>query len=118
MLRTLKRFILWDYARGSVQYDVMVGLILAFIFLTPRGIFRDQPKPKTVVMVAAEDGATVFWLDPELLEDSPEAERLARAESLIQAQARGKHFTLRRVEPIFDSEQDLKGYLAIAQPGK
>ncbi len=40
----LKRFILWDYPRGSRQYDVMVGLILAFIFLTPRDFFRDQPR--------------------------------------------------------------------------
>ena len=39
-----KRFILWDYARASWQYDVMVGIILAFIFLTPRDWFRDQPR--------------------------------------------------------------------------
>ena len=38
----LKRFILWDYPRASWQYDVMVGIILAFIFLTPREWFRDQ----------------------------------------------------------------------------
>ena len=25
----LKRFILWDFPRGSWQYDVMVGIILA-----------------------------------------------------------------------------------------
>ena len=36
----LKRFILWDFKRGSWQYDVIVGLILAFIFLTPREVFR------------------------------------------------------------------------------
>ena len=40
----LKRFILWDYPRASWQYDVMVGVILAFIFLTPRSWFRDQPR--------------------------------------------------------------------------
>ena len=27
----LKRFILWDYPRASWQYDVMVGVILAFL---------------------------------------------------------------------------------------
>ena len=29
----LKRFVLWDYARATWQYDVMVAIILAFIFL-------------------------------------------------------------------------------------
>ena len=27
----------WTYERGTWQYDVMVILILAFIFVTPRG---------------------------------------------------------------------------------
>ena len=32
----LKRFILWDFPRATWQYDVMVGIILAFIFLIDR----------------------------------------------------------------------------------
>src|SRR5438309_1891400 len=40
----LKRFILWDFPRASWQYDLIVALILAFIFLTPRDLFRDQPR--------------------------------------------------------------------------
>src|ERR1035438_1611358 len=32
----LKRFILWEYPRASWQYDVIVAIILAFVFLTPR----------------------------------------------------------------------------------
>ena len=55
----LKRFILWDYPRASWQYDVMVGLILAFIFLTPKTIFRDQPKAASVNII--RNG---FWIDP------------------------------------------------------
>ena len=31
----LKSYFYWTYARGSVPYDVMVSLILAFIFITP-----------------------------------------------------------------------------------
>ncbi len=31
----LKRFILWDYPRATWQYDVMVGIILVFVMLTP-----------------------------------------------------------------------------------
>ena len=28
----LKRFVLWDYARTTWQYDLIVGLILAGVF--------------------------------------------------------------------------------------
>jgi len=43
---TLKSYVWWTHERGSVHYDVMVTLILAFIFLTPRWIrYGDQPKP-------------------------------------------------------------------------
>ena len=42
--RKLGSFLWWVYPRGSIEYDVMVGIILAFIFLTPRGFFRDQPR--------------------------------------------------------------------------
>lgn len=35
MNRTLKSYFYWTYPRGSFHYDVMVTLILAFIFITP-----------------------------------------------------------------------------------
>lgn len=44
--RVLKSYIWWTHERGSVPYDVMVTLILAFIFLTPHWIdYGDRPKP-------------------------------------------------------------------------
>jgi len=115
-LASLKRWILWDYPRGSLQYDVMVALILAFIFLTPREIFRDQPQPKQVVMVQGERGGAVFWLEPELLEGVAEKEMPARVEELIRQKTRTRRFTVTRVEPIFDAEKQVKGFMAFAQP--
>jgi hypothetical protein len=43
--RKLSSFLWWTYPRGSLEYDVMVAIILAFIFFTPRRLFRDQPRP-------------------------------------------------------------------------
>src|SRR3984957_584470 len=40
----IKRFIFWDFPRGSWQYDVMVGLILAFFFVPPKTFFPHPPK--------------------------------------------------------------------------
>jgi hypothetical protein len=42
--KTLKGYVWWTYERGSVHYDVMVTLILLFIFVGPYKIdFRDKP---------------------------------------------------------------------------
>lgn len=35
MNKTLKSYFYWTYPRGSFHYDVMVTLILLFIFVTP-----------------------------------------------------------------------------------
>jgi hypothetical protein len=48
--RTLKEILLsyfyWTYSRGSFHYDVMVTLILAFIFITPwLWNYGDKPSP-------------------------------------------------------------------------
>ena len=40
--REIWGFVFWTYDRGGVRYDIMVGMILAFIFLTPRGFFKDR----------------------------------------------------------------------------
>ena len=44
MMKLLKSYLFWTYERGSVHYDVMVSLILVFLFLSPRFIdFGDRP---------------------------------------------------------------------------
>jgi len=112
----VKRFVFWDYPRGSVPYDIMVALILAFVFLTPRGFFRDQPKGNEVVMLPEYAGASVFYLDSGLLSILPESERQSRAQELIRQQSGGKQLRLVRLEPIFDSEEEIRGYMAYAEP--
>src|SRR6202035_814732 len=44
MNRILKSYFYWTYPRGNVHYDVMVSLILIFIFVTPQfWNFGDKP---------------------------------------------------------------------------
>lgn len=50
----LKRYVFWTYERGSFHYDVMVTLILLFLFVAPRFIdFKDRPV-ETVALHASE----------------------------------------------------------------
>lgn len=111
----VKRFLFWDYPRAGWQYDVMVGLILAFIFLTPREVFRDQPRASSIVMLPAEHGSNVFWMDSGQLVGIPEMQRAARATDLLRART-GKKYNVVRVEPIVDSEEEVKGYMAFTTP--
>ena len=111
----LKRFVLWDFPRASWQYDVMVGVILAFIFLTPRDWFRDQPRIPHAVNISAERGSEVFWIEPELLAGVAQDQRTARLAEALKLRT-GKQYRISRVEPIYDSEREIKGYMAFVRP--
>lgn len=102
----IKRFIFWDFARGSWQYDVMVGLILAFIFVTPKTIFHDQPKPASIAIL--HNG---FWIDPQVLSGVAEADLLQKASAAVNAKYK-THAVIVNVDPIYNDEQELEGYMA------
>jgi len=107
----LKRVILWDFPRASWQYDIIVALILVFIFATPRTVFRDKPKPASVAMVHGG-----YWIEPAQLSGVSQEQLPARASALVNARYK-IHATIQSVEPIYDdAEQELKGYLAFPKP--
>ena len=115
----VKRFILWDFPRASWQYDVMVGIILAFIFLTPRDWFRDQPRiPNTssIAMRTSENGSLIFFVDREILDGIPENQQVERLTQELQKRTTNRRLAVTRVEPIRNSEGELQGYLASARP--
>ena len=66
--RTLKNYIWWTYERGSIHFDVMVTLILAFIFIAPRFIdFGDRPKPDwppNVIRASVNPGGGMIYEVP------------------------------------------------------
>ena len=54
MGKLFKSYFFWTYERGSIHYDVMVSLILVFMFLSPRLLdFKDKPV-ETVALHASE----------------------------------------------------------------
>ncbi len=106
-----KRFIFWDYPRASWQYDVMVALILLFVFVTPREWFRDTPKVGNIVRMPDD----AFWLEPSLLASVSPEQRHQRAAELVQQRVRGAQ-PVARLVPIFDAEGEIKGYMAFTKP--
>ncbi len=61
-MNLIKSYIFWKYERGSFHYDVMVTLILLFIFMTPQVFnFRDHPvadnlSPSTILVKPTTSG--------------------------------------------------------------
>jgi len=115
-LSLARRLIFWDFPRASWPYDVVVALILLFIFVTPRDFFRDQPKASGVVLMTPSHGSSRFFIESELLSGLSENGRIARAAVLVRERF-GRKLTVRRVEPIWDeAEKEVKGFIAYSTP--
>jgi hypothetical protein len=67
--RTIRGYILWSYERGTIQYDVMVTVILLFVFLSPYWInFKDKPvernpHPTGVVVIPDATGGFIYQIE-------------------------------------------------------
>jgi hypothetical protein len=85
MRNLLKDYLFWTYPRGSFHYDVMVTLILAFIFLSPLLInYRERPQQapasaREVLVKNNGPNAFVYEIGAEQLPHTADADTL-RAE--------------------------------------
>jgi hypothetical protein len=77
--RTIKSFIFWSHERGTIQYDVMVTLILLFVFLSPMVIsFNDRPVQRNpqssgVVVYPDGNGEFIYEVENKAVQDSSDA---------------------------------------------
>ncbi|HKB99268.1 MAG TPA: hypothetical protein VKD23_10820 [Terriglobales bacterium] len=66
--RTIRGYILWSYERGSLHYDIMVTLILLFVFVSPYFInFKDKPVERNphltgVIVIPGEKGGFIYQI--------------------------------------------------------
>ena len=74
MLKTLRSYLFWTYERGSFHYDVMVTLILLFIFVSPHFInYRDRPNfqlPSQIMVENDGSGSLVYQVKRSDVEQS------------------------------------------------
>lgn len=109
---------MWDFPRASWPYDVIVGLILAFIFLTPREWFHDQPRiphASAITLLPSEKGTSLYYVDPQLLSGVPAEQRTGSLTTALQQREGNRHLRVVRIEPIRNSEGELQGFLALTR---
>ena len=114
----LRPIVFWSYRRGSWQYDLIVVGILAFIFLTPRDLFRDQPRPPSVQQIADLSdgkGTVVFWVEPSVIDDTPAEELTEKLRRLLR-QRQDKNLRIIDTQPTTDAEGKVRAYLVYARP--
>jgi hypothetical protein len=77
--RTIRGYILWQYERGTLHYDIMVTLILIFIFFSPRVInFNDKPiarnsHPTDVVVTTDGAGRLLYQVSASAISPGTDA---------------------------------------------
>jgi len=107
--KTIKGYIAWEHERGSLHYDVMVTIILAFIFLAPLWInFKDKPVDRNphqtrVVVLPEEKGLLVYQIDA--------AEVRGQGDQAVRESAR------RVIEQISNSEVEVVKWEPVCRPG-
>jgi hypothetical protein len=77
--RTIRSYILWQHERGTLHYDIMVTLILIFVFFSPRVIdFNDKPvvntsHPNDVVVTPDAQGGLVYRISASAITPGDDA---------------------------------------------
>jgi hypothetical protein len=116
--RTLKGYLFWTYDRGSFHYDVMVTLILVFIFVAPRFIdfkdkdFRDKPgtgRPHPTDIIASADGKT-YQVDAQAVDAQDEGMVRANFQRVLRPVAGA--VIVDRVEQVRDGGGHVVAYRA------
>ncbi len=118
ILGRLRPAVFWSYRRGSLQYDLIVVLILAFIFLTPRALFKDQPQAdeKPALQEPGDsDGTLVFWIESSSLEQTGMPADSQGLKQIVQDRS-GKDLQIVKTETSTDEAGQVQAYLVYAKP--
>ena len=112
--RTIKSFIFWSHERGTIQYDIMVTLILLFVFLSPLWIsFNDHPVLRNphssgVVVYPDGNGAFIYQVEANAVQGTSDPAIRASLLTIIEPISGG--VSISRYEPVTDKKDKVIAY--------
>jgi hypothetical protein len=113
ILKTIRSYILWTYERGSMQYDVMVTLILAFIFIAPIWVnFKDKPIERSghqTGVIVSPDGQSgfIYQVDASAVKGDPTT---VEADLLSVIEPIAGEVDITKYEPVRDAKGHIVAY--------
>ena len=116
--RIFKGYLFWTHDRGSFHYDVMVTVILVFIFVAPRYInFKDQPAEHlphpTGITITPQGNDFVYEVAAPIVDAQDEA--MVRANLLRVIEPISGKVTLVKADPVRDSSGHIISYRAVVR---
>jgi hypothetical protein len=120
--QVIRSYFFWTYERGSFHYDVMVTLILIFMFVSPFVIdFKDRPvetvalhSSEVLVKEAGMSGGSSRFIYQVRAEDmrgaKTDVERQAAILRIVEPIS--GEVTLERYEPVVDAQGKVIAYNA------
>ena len=112
--RTLRGYILWSHERGTLHYDIMVTLILLFVFVSPHYInYKDKPvehnaHPIGLVIIPDQQGGFIYQIPAAAVTGNSEVEISAQLEHIIEPISGA--VTITKYEAVKDSRGHLQSY--------
>ena len=107
--RIIMSYVFWTYERGSFHYDVMVTLILIFVFAGPHFIdFKDKPAD----FRASQTGIVSFVYQAEASAVDAQDEGMVRANFARFLRPKVGAVTIDRVEAVRDASGHIVAYRA------
>jgi uncharacterized membrane protein (UPF0136 family) len=119
VFRTIRSYVLWQHERGTLHYDIMVTLILIFVFFSPRVInFNDKPVPRAlhlsdVVVTPDAQGGMVYQISASAIapgDDQSVRDQLRRIIKPISGDV-----SIVSYEPVADGKGHVQTYKVVVK---
>jgi len=117
--RTIRGYILWQYERGTLHYDIMVTLIILFVLFSPKVInFNDKPiarnpHPTDVVVTTDAQGHLVYQVSASAV--TPGDDHAVREQLLHIIEPISGAVSIVSYETIADQKGQVQGYKVLAK---
>jgi hypothetical protein len=116
---TIRSYILWQHERGTLHYDIMVTLILIFVFFSPRVInFNDKPVPRAlhlndVIVTPDAQGGLVYQISAGAIK--PGDDQSVRDQLLRIIKPISGEVSITNVEPVSDGKGHVQSYKVLVK---
>jgi hypothetical protein len=117
--RTIRSYVLWQHERGTLHYDIMVTLILVFVFFSARVInFNDKPvlrnpHPNDVMVTPDAQGNLVYQISAGAI--TPGDDQAVRDQLLRVIKPISGAVSIVNYEPVADGKGHVQTYKVLVK---